>query len=343
MRRLVFPIVASALLCSACSDRTPTGAGDESASRPPAPFQTATALSSTASAFDCSQLEEVRVRFSDPGYLDHLRVGLYVQYVGVPPGPKKVRIWWDYQNAFGSFQDVRIDDADLERVEGRDVYGRVIEHEYEEVSAATPRQVRAELMIGGLSGGCARNRDIVVLPSGPVIEEDSSSSSPCGGGPCRVFVTSTRHEGNLGGIAGADAVCAARAGAAGLRGTFRAWLSDDTSSPATRFVHAPFAYVLLDGTELAASWSDLVGGGLSHHINVTELGTTADGLGTVWTRTLPNGDAASFPLGPDCRGWTEGSPNQFGTNGQHQGSLSLWSFLGASSCNARLRLYCFQQ
>jgi hypothetical protein len=299
-------------------------------------------LSSSTAMFGCDQLEEVRVRFSDPGFLDHLRVGLYVQYVGVPPGPKKLRIWWDYQNAFNAFQDIRIDDADLERIEGREVYGRVIEHEYDPVADPTPRQVRAELYIGGFSGGCARNRDIVIRPAGPVVEEDSSHR-PCGGGPCRVFVTSTRHEGNLGGVAGADAICAARADAAGLRGSFLAWLSDDLSSPSTRFSRAPFPYVLLDGTPVAASWNELTSQGLEHHIDVTELGGRADGLGTVWTRTLSNGEAASFPLGPDCGGWTTSASTAFGTNGQHQGSLELWSFLGASSCNARLRLYCFQQ
>jgi hypothetical protein len=299
-------------------------------------------LSSSTGSFDCSQLDEVRVRFSDPGYLDHLRVGLYVQYVGVPPGPKKLRVWWNYQNAFNAFQDIRIDDADLERIEGREVYGRVIEHEYEPVEAPTPRQVRAELYVLGTSGGCARNRDIVIRPNGPATEEDTSGQ-PCDGGPCRVFVTSTRHEGNLGGITGADAICAARADAANLQGTFLAWLSDDLSSPSTRFSRAPFPYLLLDGTLVAANWNDLTGHGIQHHIDVNELGGLADGLGTVWTRTLGDGTPASFPLGPDCAGWTSSSSNAFGTNGQHLGSLELWSFFGASSCNARLRLYCFQQ
>ncbi len=342
MGRLVFLASIVLLLFYACGDRTPTGESD--ASSPPSAsvaLQAGQAISSSAAAFDCSQLEEVRVRFSDPGFLDHLRVGLYVQYVGVPPGEKRLRIWWNYQNAFGAFQDIRIDDADLERISGREVYGNVIEHEYEPVSASTPRQVRAELFIVGASGGCARNRDILIRPTGPVVEQ--GADRPCDGGPCRVFVTSTRHDGNLGGIAGADAICGDRAEAAELSGSFLAWLSDSESSPATRFSHPPFPYVLPDGTEVARNWRALTTEGLLHHIDATELGVRADGFGTVWTRTLPNGTAASFGLGPDCGGWTRSDPNEFGTNGQHQGSLALWSFIGASSCNARLRLYCFQQ
>jgi hypothetical protein len=340
MGRLFFLVGVVSLLASACGDRSPTG---ESALSPSAPasFQTAAPLSSSTPTFDCSQLEEVRVRFSDPGFIDHLHVGLYVQYVGVPPGPKKLRIWWDYDNAFGSFQDIRIEDSDLERIGGREVYGNVIEHRYEPVSATTAKKVRAELYLLGVSGGCARNRDIVIRPSGRVVEEEEDR--PCDGGPCRVFVTSTRHNGNLGGIAGADAICAERAANAGLEGTFLAWLSDDDSSPSTRFVRAPYPYVLVDGTEVAANWNELTGNGIEHHIDLNERGAPADGLGTVWTRTLSDGTAASFSLGPDCGGWHEATSIEFGTNGLHQGSLALWSFFGASSCNARLRLYCFQQ
>ena len=342
MGRLVFLASIVLLLLSACGDRTPTG--ESGASSPPSAsvaVQAGQVLSSSTATFDCSQLEEVRVRFSDPGFLDHLRVGLYVQYVGVPTGQKKLRIWWDYDNAFDRFQDIRIDDSDLERLSGREVYGNVIEHQYEPVSASTPRKVRAELYVAGVSGGCARNRDILIRPASPVVEADRDR--PCEGGPCRVFVTSTRHEGNLGGIAGADAICGARAEEVQLSGTFLAWLSDDESSPSTRFVQAPFPYVLLDGTVVAANWESLTGQRLEHHIDVTELGVEAVGLGTVWTRTLPNGIAASFGLGPDCGGWTRSDSNAFGTNGQHQGNLALWSFIGASSCNARLRLYCFEQ
>jgi hypothetical protein len=54
--------------------------------------------------------------------------------------------------------------------------------------------------------------------------------------PNQVFVTSVQGDGNLGswpdaggktGLAAGDAICRARAKAAGLPGTFRAWLSDN--------------------------------------------------------------------------------------------------------------------
>lgn len=53
---------------------------------------------------------------------------------------------------------------------------------------------------------------------------------------------------NLGGVGGADAICAAEAAAAGLEGTFLAWLSDATHSPKDRPPQSTGPYVLPDDT-----------------------------------------------------------------------------------------------
>ncbi|MCA9638983.1 MAG: DUF4215 domain-containing protein, partial [Myxococcales bacterium] len=78
----------------------------------------------------------------------------------------------------------------------------------------------------------------------------------------RVFVTSTLYQGNLGGLAGADAKCQARAQAAGLPGTFLAWLSDNTNNPNTRFTKSMGPYVLVNGTKIANNYTDLTDGTL---------------------------------------------------------------------------------
>ena len=74
----------------------------------------------------------------------------------------------------------------------------------------------------------------------------------------RVFVTSTRYTGDLGGIPGADEKCQSHADAAGLAGTFLAWISDGVDSPATRFARSAEPYVRTDGTKIAEDWDDLV-------------------------------------------------------------------------------------
>ena len=96
--------------------------------------------------------------------------------------------------------------------------------------------------------------------------------------PCRVFVTSTTHDGNLGGLAGADAICQARAAAAGLPGTYLAWLSDGSASPATRFLtQSAGPYRLVNGTTIADDWADLTSGDLDAPINITETGDPPGG------------------------------------------------------------------
>ena len=88
-----------------------------------------------------------------------------------------------------------------------------------------------------------------------------------------VFVTSTSYDGNLGGLAGADAKCQDQADAAGLTGTFKAWLSDAKGSPSTRFTRSAGApYVLVDGTVIADNYAGLTSGSLEHPINQTETG-----------------------------------------------------------------------
>jgi hypothetical protein len=64
----------------------------------------------------------------------------------------------------------------------------------------------------------------------------------------RVFVTSTVYTGNLGGSAGADDKCQERADAAGLGGTFKAWLSatGTGNSAFDRLSHASVPYVRVD-------------------------------------------------------------------------------------------------
>ena len=79
-----------------------------------------------------------------------------------------------------------------------------------------------------------------------------------------------------------------------LPGTYRAWLSDDTGSPSTRFrctaaVCSGQGYQLPDQaqTQIATDWTDLTDGTLIHAINVTELG------GTVPTNPAPDARAWS--------------------------------------------------
>ena len=159
----------------------------------------------------------------------------------------------------------------------------------------------------------------------------------------KIFVTKDSTEaGELGGLAGADAMCQAEAADAGLEGAerFKAWLSDSNNSPSTRFVTREARYVLVDGSLVADDWNDLIDGQLSHPIDRHVDGTPANSV--LWTATLPNGDAADN--GSFCANWTETELMELVEIGSTQQTGTKWTFFEdfPSYCSDVSRLYCFE-
>jgi hypothetical protein len=168
---------------------------------------------------------------------------------------------------------------------------------------------------------------------------------PCGaGGPCRVFATSTPYSGNLGGLSGADDKCQLRALVAGLPGTYRAWLSDATGSPSTRFVRSTGPYQLVNGTTIAANWADLTDGALAAPINVTETGGAVRVSDLAWTATKTNGTFNQL-VNYNCVNWSTAAVTGFGLAGIPTEASGAWTeeFLAASCGEPNVHLYCFQQ
>lgn len=165
----------------------------------------------------------------------------------------------------------------------------------------------------------------------------------CGkSGPCLVFVTSSKHRGNLNGIAGADAICNQRAAEAQLPGFYKAWVSDDFEEPLSRFTRNDGPYVLTDGTRIADNWDDLVDGELLAPINVMENGHQAMGGDSyVWAGT----DHAGTHFYYDCEEWTSSSEESYGRFGRSYMNNAEWSGELSSllNCSNVMRLYCFQQ
>lgn len=182
----------------------------------------------------------------------------------------------------------------------------------------------------------------------------------CGPG-CRraariIFITSAAFDGDLGGLDGADLECRLAAQAAGLPGWqgYRAWLSDDTGSPLTRFVHdegtAGLRYVLLSGAEVAADFDALLAHGPSRGIDVTEALEMLPAQRLVWTNTAHTGAA----LSPDdhCDRWTSSDPARTARVGMASAQPAaeaawkdkrLYTSFSASGCASAWRLYCVEQ
>lgn len=164
----------------------------------------------------------------------------------------------------------------------------------------------------------------------------------------KVFVTSMRFGGNLGGLAGADGKCQDLATIADLSGTYKAWLSDTTGSPSTRFTRATGPYILVDGTVVANSYDDLVSGGIRHAIDLTEYGNPGnfDPLAAsqkyVWSNTTASG--ALYVSWASCNNWTTTDGSVTGNWGSAAAVTATWSSLGTAGCNfLTAPLYCFEQ
>ncbi len=155
-----------------------------------------------------------------------------------------------------------------------------------------------------------------------------------------VFVTSTIHTGNLDGVAGADSICQERAAEAGLSGTFKAWISDDTTDPDSSFIHHTDEYILTTGEIVANNWDDLTDGLLSQSIDRDEYGCLVDPQ-RVWTGTLSNGTPPALPN--NCDNWTVDDFTTTGLFGVTHQASEAWSKGELIQCSYYLRLYCFQQ
>ena len=168
----------------------------------------------------------------------------------------------------------------------------------------------------------------------------------CGSGECvqdtcssRVFVTSLSYGSDLGGLAGADMKCQARADAAELTGRFAAWLSDSATSPATRFPHRASPYRRLDGVVVANDWSDLTDGTLDAPINVDEKGAIVAVEPWVWTGTMTTGQASGLV----CNDWGPVSESLLGYIGNASKTIASWTQSAGQPCETpQFRLYCFE-
>ncbi|MGB5374686.1 MAG: hypothetical protein WBN15_12955 [Polyangiales bacterium] len=153
----------------------------------------------------------------------------------------------------------------------------------------------------------------------------------------RIFRTATVQNANLGGTAGADAICAAQALAAGLEGEFKAWLSTIASPVAGRVTRASGPYVLVDGTRVADDWADLVDGSILAPINLDANGVLRSG--EVWTGTLANGTSY---LADDCAEFTSGATGR-ALCGATNSTTATWTENIAPACSTQLGLYCIEQ
>lgn len=156
--------------------------------------------------------------------------------------------------------------------------------------------------------------------------------------PNLVFVTSTLHAANFGGVTGADVICAARATAAGLSGTYRAWISGGGTAALARLQGAR-GWVRADGAPVADTPADFAQGKLFNPIRIDEFGDDVAGMNTLAVFTGSNADGTESA--ETCSNWSSASGSIFGAQGMADSGGDRAVNVGSTSCNATRRLYCF--
>ncbi len=152
----------------------------------------------------------------------------------------------------------------------------------------------------------------------------------------RVFVSSTTTNGNMGGLAGGDAICDAQASAASLGGTWVAWLSTSTVDAKDRLAPGSGPFVRAAGTPgtIANDLADLTDGTLGVAVLNDESGNPVNT--DVYTGTNTNGTKSTFI----CNDWTD----NLGTAlfGLTNASGASWTDNFDFACNPQRPLYCFE-
>lgn len=157
-------------------------------------------------------------------------------------------------------------------------------------------------------------------------------------GASKVFLTSGLYNGGtIGGLAGADALCQSEAGTAGYAGTYKAIMSDATTSAASRLTLTYPIVRATDGATVAAV--NLWNGTFSNPISTT---------GSIFAWTGTNNDG-SISTGNTCSSWS--STGASGTSGYANAASNPGGCWGAifnatctnNNCATGNHIYCIQQ
>ncbi len=160
----------------------------------------------------------------------------------------------------------------------------------------------------------------------------------------RVFVTSSSYSGNLGGLAGADAICQ-RVGSTAFPGSagWVAWLSDSTTDARDRIGDpgsgGDYVRATDPTTVIADDLADLTDNSLGNAVDLDETGASASA--TVFTGTLGSGVVA---VNQTCNDWTAGTFGPLVRLGHSDFANQSWtdSAPGSAICDQRGRIYCFE-
>jgi len=192
---------------------------------------------------------------------------------------------------------------------------------------------KAGVTFSGWSGACSGTGTACSF----TVMSDSVATATFDAAPNVVFVTSTTHSGNLGGVSGADAICQARAAAAGLAGTFVAYLTSGSTGAYQR-VSGGAGWVRTDGRPVTSDHTSMLNGFMYHPIRLDEFGND---IGAQPVMTGGSGDGLDWSN--DCNGWSSNSALESRYLGYSDAvGDDAFSSAAEMGCGGLARIYCFQ-
>lgn len=185
---------------------------------------------------------------------------------------------------------------------------------------------------------------LVIYSCGEKGLKDLPPSDGINGQDHRIFVTSSTHNGNLGGFTGADSICNDRAREAGLTRNYKAILSSsitnaevkisvsgalykvDSSGNATKVLASALSFWSTDSLDFLSA------------INLDESGSNV-GTVTPWTGTSSSGGGSLNY----CSDWRSSSSAQKGDIGDTSQIDSQWVENNFDTCDSSNPIYCISQ
>ncbi len=157
----------------------------------------------------------------------------------------------------------------------------------------------------------------------------------------RAFITSQGYPGNLGGAAGADALCVAAAVDAGLSSSSARWIallnSDSTGQSAIARLGAASSWVRTDGRPFVDDAQALVTGPFWYPLVLDERArVSTTGTLDFWVGNL------TATGGSDCNNWLSSSATVNGGLGYYVMPPTVFGDGGVDGCDSPKRLACFE-
>jgi len=202
----------------------------------------------------------------------------------------------------------------------------------------TPQAASSYYLVVALSpsqeGSYGKRSSGAEIPVGISTCRASQSTEPCIW--TRVFVSSVLYQGNLGGLAGADAKCQSIADGRNLGGTWKAFLSDSSQSAVSRLTHPIYSYRLLSGALVAQDDAAFFS---TSHVRPIDL---ADDGNTFVEEEVWTGSSGSGIGSGGCADWTS-TNGSFPSVGLTSSSDFAWANAYLNFCDRFGHLYCVEQ